>query len=391
MEGGEKRHQPYPQEVPPDVRAKGAAAIEEWRAHNAAEWARRELKNARNYNAFVRYLMAQTNDARMLLCSMLPPLDMYMLYETTNLEEASRDESAALFRTWCNRTTNDSLEEQPNIWDVLFEKYYAWAGPRDRNMGGDQRRWTLYAYVLQRMVLAMPLGEFKLYLPGRSGQLSISPVLDRVRDRFSIGYGWDLPGAAIAYAMGARGFKITPAVKVKISKEQYHYVLYGESPQEIVIAMTIYEAFQRGWVYRMIVKREEEVTIHEPIACSTCSSPTVRYVCRVCAGYAFCSHECSDAVAEEHSATCGSEELSAEAELVGASLNTWKSYGALELVQKVEAFLRKFGTGHRWILKQLHRREIQHVIAAIDARLAQKQNPQTTQSLEVLRQRVAAL
>jgi len=128
--------------------------------------------------------------------------------------------------------------------------------------------------------------------------------------------------------------------------------------------------------------------MERPTACSACSSPTLRYACGACASYAFCSYECSDAVAEEHHAVCvggGGEDIGASAE--------WKSYTPPELVHRTEAFLRKYASTkdkpkERWPLK----REIRGILDALDAALAAASlRPNVRTQLEALRQQVQHL
>jgi len=174
----------------------------------------------------------------------------------------------------------------------------------------------------------------------------------------------------------------------------------NESKARELMAWAFYEVFQAGWVYRMH-RRDEQITIQSPIstttttttsvACSACASPNVRYACGVCAAYTFCSHECSDALAEEHHAVCHVGD-----ELVGAPLATWKSYTPLQLVEKTQGFLKKFAGGPSkgeqakiWVLKKIYRQELQSILTALEAKLAPTTlAPNTRGQLEVLRQRV---
>ena len=145
MEPGRTKHQRrYPEPVPDELED-NPQAIAVWRARKAAEWEEehaRMLERMRVAKERRQSWLFMTPDALMLACSMLPPLDMYMLYEVNMGEPRQPGETD--FRAWCNRTHVEDFDgvpqEKANIWDVLLAKNFPQAGTRDPKISGDQRR-----------------------------------------------------------------------------------------------------------------------------------------------------------------------------------------------------------------------------------------------------------
>jgi hypothetical protein len=124
-----------------------------------------------------------------------------------------------------------------------------------------------------------------------------------------------------------------------------------------------------------------------PPPCSACGSPSIRYACRVCAGYAFCSQDCGDAVASQHHANC----QPVLPQSVDASLATWRSYGPDKLADNVQSYVKPFASAPNkyWVLKQVYRRELQDILVALDAALKTKGlSSATHKRLEALREQV---
>ena len=331
MERPEKRYHQhrYPEAVPPEVEAEGPEAVAAWVARKAAEWEAHQAVLRRRIALRIevrRSLMELTNDARTLVCKFMPPLDMYMLYESNlGVDDSAMDLSAddkakhATFREWCNQTQVEDLDgqvrERACIWDELLRLYYPQAGPRDPRMTGDERRWRLYAWAVQGAPnLAATMYTRHTYWfrhepesPDRDNGYDFTVEDPEHRNTVSLEFGWGFTQGDAREAQ----MDLLQAIRTHgLGTEDgvgYWYVTgaprEGPSSAAHIMAIIFYEAFRAGWHYSLRIK-DDEVAIHASISCNTCGAPDAQHLCDICGNYAFCSQACGDALAEQHQRVC---------------------------------------------------------------------------------------